>query len=118
MPDSAVVIPPGGGLRYANVEFLALTDHSPRLNVSIITVGPGRPGPDAHEHREEDDCFLVLDGSLVFLLGDDEVPAPAGTFVLVPPGVRHTWINRTDAEVRLLNIHAPAGFDRRLMGTA
>ena len=50
------------------------------------------------------------------LLGDGDVPAPAGTFVLVPPGVEHTFANRTATPVRVLNIHAPAGFDRRLMG--
>jgi mannose-6-phosphate isomerase-like protein (cupin superfamily) len=34
--------------------------------------------------------------------------------VLVPPGVEHTFENRTDTPVRMLNIHAPAGFDLRL----
>jgi mannose-6-phosphate isomerase-like protein (cupin superfamily) len=52
---------------------------------------------------------------MTFLLGDDAVQAPAGTFVLVPPGVEHTFENRTDRPVRMLNIHAPAGFDKRLM---
>jgi mannose-6-phosphate isomerase-like protein (cupin superfamily) len=42
------------------------------------------------------------------------VAAPAGTFVLVPPGVEHTFENRTDQPVRIVNVHAPAGFDRRL----
>ena len=37
-------------------------------------------------------------------------------FVLVQPGVEHTFANRTAEPVRVLNIHAPAGFDRRLMG--
>jgi mannose-6-phosphate isomerase-like protein (cupin superfamily) len=36
-------------------------------------------------------------------------------FVLIPPGVRHTFRNTTSQEPRFLNIHAPAGFDRRLM---
>jgi mannose-6-phosphate isomerase-like protein (cupin superfamily) len=34
--------------------------------------------------------------------------------VLVPPGVRHTFANRTDSIARFLNVHAPAGFDLRL----
>ncbi len=29
-----------------------------------------------------------LEGALAFLSGNDEIPAPAGTFVLVPPGVQ------------------------------
>ena len=44
-----------------------------------------------------------------------DVPAPTGTFVLVPPGVKHTFRNALDRPTRVLNIHAPAGFDRRLL---
>ena len=103
-------------MRHGNVEFLGLSEHSPRLNVSVITMAPSANGPDSHVHADEDDVFYVLDGELTFLLSDGEVPAPPGTFVLVPPGVEHTFANRTDTPVRVLNIHAPAGFDRRLMG--
>jgi len=115
-PEHAVIVPPGGGVQFGNVEFLGLSEHSPRVNVSVITMAPGRTGPDTHVHQDEDDVFYVLDGELTFLLADGDVPAPAGTFVLVPPGVPHTFANRTATPVRVLNIHAPAGFDRRLMG--
>jgi mannose-6-phosphate isomerase-like protein (cupin superfamily) len=112
---TAVVVEPGTGRRVGNVEFLALSEHSPRFNLSIITMAPGRDGPAAHVHADEDDAFYVLDGELVFRVGDEDIPAPAGTFVLVPPGVLHTFANRTSAPVRILNIHAPAGFDLRLL---
>jgi mannose-6-phosphate isomerase-like protein (cupin superfamily) len=111
-----VIVPPGGGVPFGNVEFLGLSEHSKRLNVSIITMRPGAPGPDPHVHAEEDDCFYVLEGELTFLVGESEVPAPAGTFVLVPPGNHHGFSNRSEEPARVLNIHAPAGFDRRLMG--
>jgi mannose-6-phosphate isomerase-like protein (cupin superfamily) len=111
-----LIVPPGGGVPFGNVEFLALSEHSARLNVSIITMRPGAPGPEPHVHQEEDDCFYVLDCELTFLVGASEIPAPAGTFVLVPPGNHHGFSNRTDAPARVLNIHAPAGFDRRIMG--
>jgi mannose-6-phosphate isomerase-like protein (cupin superfamily) len=111
----AIVVAPGTGRRVGNVEFLALSEHSPRFNLSIITMAPGREGPSAHVHDDEDDAFYVLDGELVFMVDGDDVPAPAGTFVLVGPGVRHTFVNRTSTPVRILNIHAPAGFDRRLL---
>jgi hypothetical protein len=39
---------------------------------------------------------------------------PRFNLALVPPGVTHTFANRGDAAVRMLNIHAPAGFDLRL----
>ena len=115
MSPRAVVITPGDGRQVGNVEFLALSEHTSRFNLSIITMAPGRSGPEQHVHAGEDDAFFVLDDEMTFLLGDEEVAAPAGTFVLVPPGVEHTFANRTERPVRMLNIHAPAGFDRRLM---
>jgi mannose-6-phosphate isomerase-like protein (cupin superfamily) len=107
-------VPPGGGLRVGNVEFLAQTEHSPRFNLALIEIAPGRDGPPIHHHDEEDDAFLILDGELTFVLANREVAAPAGTFVLVPPGVEHTFRNATDEPVRMVNVHAPAGFDLRL----
>jgi mannose-6-phosphate isomerase-like protein (cupin superfamily) len=114
VPAGAIVVEPGAGPRTGNVEFLALSEHTPRFNVAIVTIAPGRDGPEAHVHTDEDDAFFVLDGEMTFLLGDEELAAPAETFVLVPPGVLHTFANRTDQPVRMLNIHAPAGFDRRI----
>jgi len=112
----AIVVAPGSGRRVGNVEFLALSEDSPRFNLSVITMAPGRDGPDAHAHADEDDAFYVLDGELQFVVEDQDVRAPAGTFVLVPPGVVHTFRNASSSPVRILNVHAPAGFDRRLLG--
>ena len=113
----AVVIPPGEGVRFGNVEFLGLSQHSPRVNVSVITMAPNADGPESHVHEDEDDSFYILDGELTFLLDEGEVPAPSGTFVLVPPGVKHTFRNALDRPTRVLIIHTPAGCDRRMMGS-
>ncbi|MBW3593437.1 MAG: cupin domain-containing protein, partial [Actinobacteria bacterium] len=56
----------------------------------------------------------VLEGELTFTVAGEEVVAQSGTFVLVPPGVPHTFANRGDAVARCVNVHAPAGFDLRL----
>ncbi len=114
MSSEATVVRPGEGLRVGNVEFLALSEDTPRFNLSIITMAPRRHGPPSHAHAAEDDAFLILDGELTFVVAGREVAAPAGTFVLVPPGVEHTFENRTDAPVRIVTVHAPAGFDLRL----
>lgn len=110
-----IIVPPGTGQRVGNVEFLAISEDTPRFNLSIITMAPGHKGPEAHIHEDEDDAFYVLDDGLTFVIGDEEIHAPAGTFVLIPPGVVHTFANQTGNPVRILNIHAPAGFDRRLL---
>ena len=116
MPGSAVVVAPGEGVRFGNVEFLGLSEHSPRVNVSVITMAPNADGPESHVHAEEDYAFYILDVELTFLLDEGDVAAPTGTFVLVPPGVKHTFRNALDRPTRVLNIHAPAGFDRRMLG--
>lgn len=110
------VVRPGEGDFFGNVEFLARSEDTPRFNLSIVTLKPRRDGPELHSHESEDDSFYVLEGELTMHTEHGEFAAPAGTFVLVPPGVQHTFSNRGDGPVRLLNIHAPAGFDRRLRG--
>lgn len=110
----AVVVRPGEGHRVGNVEFLARSRDTPRFNFAIITIQPRRDGPPAHAHADEDDSFYVLEGELTFLVDEEELVAGPGTFVLVPPGVAHTFANRGDAPARFVNVHAPAGFDLRL----
>ena len=61
-----------------------------------------------------DGGLYILDGEMTFTFGATSVPAPPGTFVLVPPGVEHGFRNDGAQPVRMLNIHAPAGFDRRI----
>ena len=110
----AVVVEPGAGLPVGNVEFLCLSEDSPRFNAAVITMAPRRHGPGAHKHAEEDDAFYILEGEMSFAVEGEEVTAGPGTFVLVPPGVEHGFRNAEAVPVRMLNIHAPAGFDRRI----
>jgi quercetin dioxygenase-like cupin family protein len=43
-----------------------------------------------HLHREMEESFFVLDGDFTFTVGDEEIPAGVGSYVLVPRGTRHT----------------------------
>jgi uncharacterized cupin superfamily protein len=76
--DQAIVVARSTGSRVGNVEFLSLSEHSPRFNVSIITLAPGRHGPEAHIHDDEDDAFYVLDGDLQFVIDEQEGPRASG----------------------------------------
>jgi mannose-6-phosphate isomerase-like protein (cupin superfamily) len=108
-----IVVPPGQGHRVGNVEFLARTVDTPRFTFGIIEIAPGHE-LEAHLHADEDDAFYIVDGQMTFLFSDQRVTAPPGTFVLVPPGVEHGFRNDEARPVRMLKIHAPAGFDRRI----
>ena len=114
MSERLVVVRPGEGERVGNVEFLARSEDTSRFNLATIEIAPGADGPPAHAHSDEDDSFYILSGELTFEVEGEIVAAPPGTFVLVPPGVTHTFANRTSEPVRMINVHAPAGFDRRL----
>ena len=111
MASDAIVIPPGGGEVIGDApdrRVELLSDHE-TLNATWSRFGPRRDGADLHVHREHTDLFYVLAGELTLKLGpeDEQVPAPAGTLVRVPPLVVHGFRNGTDEELRYLNLHAP-----------
>lgn len=110
----AIVVEPGAGKRVGNVEFLAESADTERFNLAIITKTPRSQGPEVHRHENEDDSFYVLEGEITFFVEEERVVAGPGTFVLVPPGVLHTFANESDEPARILNVHAPAGFDLRI----
>ena len=65
-----------------------------------------------HVHADAEEAFFVLEGDLVFTLGEDdhEIVAPPGTYVYILPGTRHSF--RCDATVgRVYNTLVPGGFD-------
>jgi mannose-6-phosphate isomerase-like protein (cupin superfamily) len=113
MDARPIVVRPGEGHRVGNVEFLARTADTPRFTFGMIEIAPGRV-LEAHVHADEDDAFYIVEGEMTFVFGDESAGAPPGTFVLVPPGVPHGFRNDGPIPVRMLNIHAPAGFDRRI----
>ena len=71
----------------------------------------GELGANPHVHREHVDSFYVVEGEVVFGVGPDleEVRAPAGTFVSVPPNVVHSFRNGDESRSEYLNFHAPSG---------
>ena len=70
---------------------------------------PGVVAPP-HVHDNEEEAFFVLEGNLVFLLDDQEIEAPPGSYVHIAPGTLHGF--RCDSPVgRVFNTLAPGGFD-------
>jgi quercetin dioxygenase-like cupin family protein len=108
---------PGNGETHqmgpSQIVIKAASEHTEgKFFLSESTIAPGFPGPPPHVHDELHDMFYVLDGALTMRLGDEEVIAEPGTFVCVPPGVVHTFSNRSDAPVRFLNFNTPGGWER------
>lgn len=88
------------------------------VDVTWTRYEPGEKGPDPHIHEQHADAWYVLEGELTFGIGpggEELRQAPAGTLVLVPAGVIHTFRNDGQATARFLNIHAPSmGFAESL----
>jgi quercetin dioxygenase-like cupin family protein len=95
---------------------LRVLTQSPDQPIAITdnTVPPGFPGPVRHRHASITDIFYVLEGELAFDLGGEWRSVGPGSFVLVPPGVVHTFANREPAPARFLNIYQPAGNEQYL----
>jgi oxalate decarboxylase/phosphoglucose isomerase-like protein (cupin superfamily) len=47
-------------------------------------------------------------------VGDEHRTLGAGDFALAPPGTVHAFANESESPVRMLNVLAPAGFERYL----
>jgi mannose-6-phosphate isomerase-like protein (cupin superfamily) len=65
-----------------------------------------------HLHTREDEYSFVLEGRMGALLGDEVVEAGPGDLVFKPRNQWHTFWNAADEPCRILEIIAPAGFER------
>jgi mannose-6-phosphate isomerase-like protein (cupin superfamily) len=65
-----------------------------------------------HRHNREDEYSYVLTGRMGALLGDNVLEAGPGDLVFKPRGEWHTFWNAGEEPARILEIIAPAGFER------
>jgi mannose-6-phosphate isomerase-like protein (cupin superfamily) len=54
-----------------------------------------------HHHDQEDEMFLVVNGSFVMRFRDRDVTLKAGEFIVVPHGVEHMPVADEEAHVML-----------------
>lgn len=65
-----------------------------------------------HRHTREDEYSFILEGRMGGLLGDEVVEGGPGDLVFKPRNEWHTFWNAGDEPCRILEIIAPAGFER------
>ena len=68
-------------------------------------------GPTVHRH-DFDEAFYMLEGELVFQVGEERFTRHAGEFVFAPRNVAHALANHSDADARYLLVCTPAGLER------
>jgi len=69
---------------------------------------PPHFGPPMHIHHDCAEAFFVLEGEYRIFIEDVEHRCPAGSFILIPSGLRHGF-RVGDVASRKLNLYAPAG---------
>jgi pimeloyl-ACP methyl ester carboxylesterase/mannose-6-phosphate isomerase-like protein (cupin superfamily) len=94
-----------GATRMRILEDGSTTSH--RLGVGEITIAPHTEGPPQHRHAQHDEGFYVVSGTARFTVGQRSYDAPAGTFVMIPPGAPHTFANPGEEPAVLLNTFTP-----------
>jgi mannose-6-phosphate isomerase-like protein (cupin superfamily) len=87
---------------------------SANYSVSEWWLEPHSLGSGPHSHDENDEIFLVLEGTMSFLVGDEWIDAEQGTFLRIPATVTHDFANRNDKRAGIFNVYIPGGFERKM----
>jgi mannose-6-phosphate isomerase-like protein (cupin superfamily) len=64
-----------------------------RAGVIRGSLPPGGGGPPQHIHREHDEMFFVVSGTVRFSSGDERIDVSAGGLVTAPIDTPHTFAN-------------------------
>ena len=68
-------------------------------------------GAPLHVHSREDECFYVLDGSIVVRCGEEVYEAGPRSFVFLPRGIPHSWDVTGEGTATVLIMTVPAALD-------
>jgi quercetin dioxygenase-like cupin family protein len=109
---NAIILPPGEGrsITMGPIHITVLEDGTNTRGTMAIAefiYPPHSPSPFPHAHLAHEEVFYVLEGELEFQADGKTIRAGAGTFVMVPIGVPHTFSNPSEKSARFLNTFTP-----------
>jgi oxalate decarboxylase/phosphoglucose isomerase-like protein (cupin superfamily) len=76
--------------------------------IGNVTLEP-KGGQVPWHNQEQEEVYLVLEGTGEMCLGEERQVVAAGQAVYIPPGVFHQITNIGDAPLRMLYCYGPAG---------
>lgn len=79
---------------------------SERFFLDLYCLEPGQT-QKAHAHPGSDKVYLVVEGTGLFRIGDDEATLAPGEAVLAAAGDVHGIVNESDARLVVLTLMAP-----------
>lgn len=107
----AVVQQPGGGRAIALGPFAMTLKADGAETGGLFSLleaeEPPGFGPPMHIHHDAAEAFYVLEGEYVMFLEEREVTCPAGSFLFIPQGMRHSF-RVGNLPSRKLNFYFPA----------
>jgi uncharacterized cupin superfamily protein len=78
------------------------------FGMNLVELEPGESIPEHDEtDRDQEEVFLVLEGTATIVIDGEEHEAPAGTLVRLDPEPQRTAVNRSDARTTLCIVSAP-----------
>jgi uncharacterized cupin superfamily protein len=84
------------------------------FGVNLVEIPPGERIPEHDEtERDQEEVFLVLEGSPSLVVDGRGIEAPAGTFARLDPHLSRTVVNHGDESASVLIVSAPrsSGFE-------
>jgi mannose-6-phosphate isomerase-like protein (cupin superfamily) len=93
---------------------VAAAETNGAYSVVEIVSHPGDSTP-IHVHQNEDEHFLILEGTARIVRGDETFDAPAGTTVALPRHIPHAWGNATNSTLRMVVTCWPGGCEAILL---
>jgi quercetin dioxygenase-like cupin family protein len=82
-----------------------------QVSVTEIEVPAHSAGPPLHTH-DFDEAFYMLEGELIFQVGEELATKGAGELSFAPRNVAHTLANHSETPARYVLVCTPAGFER------
>jgi quercetin dioxygenase-like cupin family protein len=94
--------------------YLARTIHGERITLAVVEI---EPGADLPEHRHENEQLgMVLQGTLIFRVGEEERELGPGTMWRIPSNTPHSARAGQDGAVAL-DVFAPTRDDWKSLDT-
>lgn len=96
---------------FAGLAEILITADQTGGTLSVIEVTePAGAGTPLHVHHRGDETFVILEGSVTFMVGGAAIAAEAGDVVFAPRGIPHRYAVG-DAGCRMLFVVTPGGFE-------
>lgn len=118
LPETETRVPivhlPGNGKQVGVVgsesTFKVLSEQTGGAYAVLEQLVPPGHGPPLHVHRHETEIFYILEGTFEMRLADETITAPAGTIVVGPRDIPHTFKNVGTSTGKLLLTVIPGRF--------